>query len=160
MRHGIEPETHIDVIGDGAAWIRTVQRKMFPGSRYTLDMYHLQHAALEVLTERQYRYFCSLVWSRQRQEALRYGKRLLPSDPEHSQELGSFCAYIERNIDGMFYNRLGPVGSGVVEKAADIVVARRMKRRGMTRSREEGNNLLALRLPALNDSYDRRCYAP
>ena len=160
LRHGIEPETQIQVIGDGAAWIRTVQRKMFPGSRYTLDMYHLQHAAREVLTERQYRHFCSLVWSKQPQEALRYVQGLRPSDPEHGQELNNFCAYIERNIDGMFYNRPGPVGSGVVEKAADIVVARRMKRRGMTWIREGGNNLLALRLLALNHSYDRRYDTP
>jgi hypothetical protein len=160
LRHGIEPETQIQVIGDGAAWIRTVQRKMFPGSRYTLDMYHLQHAAREVLTERQYRHFCSLVWSKQSQEALCYVKGLRPSDPEHGQELNNFCAYIERNIDGMRYDRSGPVGSGVVEKAADIIVARRMKRRGMTWSREGGNNLLALRLLALNHSYDRRYDTP
>jgi hypothetical protein len=160
LRHGIEPETRLQVIGDGAAWIRTVQRKMFPGSRYTLDLYHLQHAAGEVLTQRQYRHFCSLVWATQPEETLRYLRRLTPSDVEHKQELDDFCSYIERNIDGMHYDRSGPVGSGVVEKAADIVVARRMKRRGMTWSREGANNLLALRLRALNDSYDRRWHTP
>ena len=160
LRHGIEAETRIQVIGDGAAWIRTVQREMFPGSHYTLDLYHLQHAAREVLTERQYRHFCSLVWEHQPAEALHYVQRLLPSDPEHRQELGNFCAYIERNIDGMRYDRSGAVGSGVVEKAADIVVARRMKRRGMSWSREGGNNLLALRLLALNQRYDRRSDTP
>jgi len=160
LRHGIEPETKVDVIGDGAAWIRTVQHKMFPGSRYTLDMYHLQDGARKVLTERQYRHFCSLVWSKQPEEALGYVKRLLPSDPEHRQELLDFCGYIQRNIDGMHYDRPGPVGSGVVEKAADIIVARRMKRRGMTWSREGGNNLLALRTLALNQSYDRRWDTP
>jgi hypothetical protein len=160
LRHGIEPETRIHVIGDGAAWIRTVQRKMFPGSRYTLDMYHLQDGAREVLTERQYRHFCSLVWSKQPEGALCYVKRLQPSDPEHRQELNDFCGYIERNIDGMHYDRSGPVGSGVVEKAADIIVARRMKRRGMTWSREGGNNLLALRTLALNQTYDRRWDTP
>ena len=160
LRYGIEPETHIDVLGDGAAWIRTVQRTMFPGSRYTLDLYHLQRAAREVLTQRQYRHLCSLVWAHQPEGALHYVRRLLPSDPEHSHELGDFCAYIERNIDGMHYHRPGHVGSGVVEKAADIVVARRMKRRGMSWSREGGNNLLALRLLALNNSYDRRWDTP
>lgn len=160
LRHGIEPETAVDVIGDGASWIRTVQRKMFPGSRYTLDMYHLQHAARQVLTERQYRHFCSLVWSRQPQEALGYVKRLLPSDSEHRQELSDFCSYIDRNIDGMHYDRPGHIGSGVVEKAADIIVARRMKRRGMTWSREGANNLIALRLHALNDAYDHRRDSP
>ena len=160
LRYGIEPETQVDVIGDGAAWIRTVQRKMFPGSRYTLDLYHLQHAAREILTQRQYRHFCALVWSRQPEQTLAYVKRLLPSDAEHSHELSNFCAYIERNIDGMRYNHPGPAGSGVVEKAADIIVARRMKRRGMTWSREGANNLLALRLLALNDSHDRRWNIP
>lgn len=160
LRHGIKPETHIDVIGDGASWIRAVQRKMFPGSRYTLDMDRLQDGTRQVLAERQYRHFCSLVWSRQPQQAVRYVERLLPSDPEHSQELGNFCACIERKIDGMYYDRSGPVGSGVVEKAADIIVSRRMKRRGMTWSREGGNNLVALRTLALNQSRDHRWEIP
>jgi hypothetical protein len=161
LRHGIEPETKVHFLGDGAGWIRNLQKSVHPGSRYTLDAYHLRKAAREVLTERQYEQFCSLVWRhREPTKALAYARRLHPSDSEHALELGRFCQYLERNLDGMRYDRPGPVGSGVVEKAADIVVARRMKRRGMSWSRNGANNLLALRVRSLNDAFDRRVLAP
>lgn len=112
-----------------------------------------------MLTERQYEQFRSLVWSNQAVEALRYVRRLQPSDREHRLELMNLCSYLERNRDGMHYDRPGPVGSGVVEKAVDILVARRMKRRGMSWSREGANNLLALRALHLNDVFDRRAFA-
>ena len=133
---------------------------MFPGSRYTLDAYHLQKAAREVLTERQYTHFRSLVFGKNAAEALRYVRRLQPSDSEHREELEDFCAYVERNLDGMRYDIKGPVGSGVVEKAADIVVGRRMKRRGMSWSQQGANNLLALRVLALDEKYDHRAPSP
>jgi hypothetical protein len=161
LRHGIEPETKVHFLGDGAGWIRNLQQSVHPGSRYTLDAYHLRKAAREVLTERQYEQFCSLVWGdRQPTEALSYVRRLHPSDGEHAFELGRFCQYLERNLDGMRYDRPGMVGSGVVEKAADIVVGRRMKRRGMSWSRKGANNLLALRVRSLNEAFDRRVTQP
>lgn len=156
LRHGIDPETRVQVIGDGAAWIRNLQRTIFPGSRYTLDAYHLQKAAREVLTQRQYDDFRSLVFRNQAAEALRYVRGLHPSDREHHQELEGFRAYLERNLDGINYRTKGPIGSGVVEKIADILVGRRMKHRGMSWSRQGANNLLALRVHALNQASDRR----
>ncbi|GJQ21555.1 MAG: hypothetical protein HBSIN02_19100 [Bacteroidia bacterium] len=160
LRHGIGPETRVHLIADGAAWIRNLQRAIHPGSRYTLDAYHLQKAAREVLTERQYQHFRSLVWSNHAHAALHYVERLQPSDREHREELENFSAYLERNLDGMRYDRPGPVGSGVVEKAADVVVGRRMKRRGMSWSRQGANNLLALRVRSLNEAFDRRARQP
>jgi hypothetical protein len=160
LKYGIEPETHVHLIGDGAAWIRNLQRAMLPGSRYTLDAYHLQRAALEVLTERQYQHFRSLVFSNRAVDALRCIRHLQPSDHDHRQELEDFSAYLERNLDGIRYHDKGPIGSGVVEKAADIVVSRRMKRRGMSWSRQGANNLLALRNRYLNEAFDRRALAP
>lgn len=159
LGHGIDPETRVQVIGDGAAWIRNLQRTIFPGSRYTLDAYHLQKAAREVLTQRQYDDFRSLIFRNQAVEALRYVRGLYPSDREHRQELEDFSAYLERNLDGINYRTKGPIGSGVVEKIADIVVGRRMKHRGMSWSRQGANNLLALRVHALNQTSDRRALA-
>lgn len=159
LRYGIQPETRVYVIGDGAAWIRNLQQNVHPRSRYTLDAYHLQKAARDVLTQRQYEQFRSLVWSNQVVEALDYVRRLQPSDREHRLELTNFCSYLERNRDGMHYDRPGPVGSGVVEKAVDIVVARTVKRRRMSWGRESANNLLALRALHLNDVFDRRAFA-
>jgi len=156
LRQGIDPETRVQVIGDGASWIRNLQRTIFPGSRYTLDAYHLQKAAREVLTQRQYDNFRSLVFRNQAPEALRYVRTLQGSDRQHREELENFSAYLERNLDGINYHMKGPIGSGVVEKIADIVVGRRMKHRGMSWSRQGANNLLALRVHALNQASDRR----
>jgi hypothetical protein len=160
LKHGIEPETHVHLMGDGAGWIRNLQGAVFPGSRYTLDAYHLQRAAREVLTERQYQHFRSLVFGNRAADALRYIRHLQPSDRDHRQELQDFSDYLERNLDGIRYHDKGPIGSGVVEKAADIVVGRRMKRRGMSWSREGANNLLALRNRYLNEAFDRRSTTP
>jgi hypothetical protein len=160
LKHGIEPETHVHLIGDGAGWIRNLQRAVLPGSRYTLDAYHLQRAAREVLTERQYQHFRSLVFGNRAADALHYIRHLQPSDRDHRQELQDFSDYLERNLDGIRYHDKGPIGSGVVEKAADIVVGRRMKRRGMSWSREGANNLLALRNRYLNEAFDRRSTTP
>lgn len=160
LKYGIEPETHVHLIGDGAAWIRNLQRAMLPGSRYTLDAYHLQRAARAVLTERQYQYFRSLVFRNRAVDALHYIRHLQPSDRDHRQELEDFSEYLERNLDGIRYHDKGPIGSGVVEKAADIVVGRRMKRRGMSWSTEGANNLLALRNRYLNEAFDRRTTTP
>jgi hypothetical protein len=160
LRRGIAPETRVHLLGDGAAWIRNLQQSIHPRSRYTLDAYHLQKAAREVLTERQYQHFRCLVWGNQAPAALGYVQRLQPSDREHRKELEHFSTYLQRNLDGMRYDHPGPVGSGVVEKAADIVVGRRMKRRGMSWSRQGANNLLALRVRSLNEAFDRRASIP
>ncbi len=159
LRYGMEPETRVHLLGDGAVWIRNVQRAVLPGSRFTLDAYHLQKAAREVLTERQYEHFRSLVFSNRAPDALQYVRTLQPSDHDHRQELKEFTAYLETNLDGIHYQTKAPIGSGVVEKMADIVVGRRMKRRGMSWSKEGANNLLALRDRYLNEDSDRRASA-
>ena len=57
VKHGIDERTKVHLMGDGAGWIRSVQQVAFPGSGYTLDSYHLQRKAREILTQRQYRDF-------------------------------------------------------------------------------------------------------
>jgi hypothetical protein len=42
-------------------------------------------------------------------------------------------------------------GSGAIEHNVDLVVARRLKRRGMTWSREGASDILALRCAAMNE---------
>jgi hypothetical protein len=141
----------VHVVGDGATWIRNVQRAVFPGSRYTLDLYHLKDNAGGVLLDHQQENFLSLVSANQPQAALRYLQHLHPSDERHAEELRTFQSYVEENIDGMNYSASEIRGSGVVEKMADLVVKKRMKRQGMSWSRTGANNLLALRARYLND---------
>ena len=47
------------------------------------------------------------------------------------------------------------VGSGAVEKNVDTAIARRFKGRGMSWSSQGARNLMAFRMLALNDEFDR-----
>jgi hypothetical protein len=57
--------------------------------------------------------------------------------------------YRQRRVDQRY------VGSGHVEKANDLMVARRQKRDGMQWSQETSDALAALRTLMLNDGWDR-----
>jgi hypothetical protein len=153
--NGLGSSEPVHVVGDGAAWIRNVQRAMFPGSRYTLDLYHLKENARRVLLDHQQENFLSLVSANQAQAALRYLKQLHPSDKRHAEELRNFQSYVEENIDGMQYSTTEIRGSGVIEKMADTVVKKRMKRQGMSWSRPGANNILALRTRYINEQHSK-----
>jgi hypothetical protein len=149
-RAGLRSEEPVQVIADGAGWIRTIRQAQFPGSRYTLDLYHLKRRARTVLLEHQYRYFCRLVKTNLVEMALEYLDRLRPSDDRHREALQQFRDYLQQNREGIHYQPGEVWGSGVMEKMADVVVGKRMKRQGMIWSRAGANNLLALRSHYLN----------
>ncbi len=156
--HGLSTEEKVYGIGDGAPWIRGILWQMFPGSDYTLDLYHLKENAGRVLVDHQVKEFLSYVYQGRPYRALRYLQTLRPSDTQHEVELNEFIGYIRENISGMYY-RSGMVhGSGVVEKIVDIVVKKRMKRQGMVWSRRGANNLLALRTSFINQ-YEKNRYS-
>jgi hypothetical protein len=150
LKHGIDEQTSVHMLGDGAPWIQTVRRETFPESRYTLDLCHLRRNARAVLTERQYGDFSRRIWSGSGTEMIAYIRALRPSDRLHRKELDTFQQYLESNREGLVYRPGKLNGSGVVEKIVDILVARRMKRRGMSWSKEGANNIIALRALSLN----------
>jgi hypothetical protein len=145
LKQGIDEQTSVHVLGDGAPWIQTVRQQSFPGSRYTLDLCHLRRAARGVLTDRQYGEFSRLIWTGSGDAMIAYVGTLRPSDPLHRKELSNFQAYLQVNREGLVYRHGQLCGSGVIEKGVDILVARRMKRRGMSWSRDGANNIIALR---------------
>lgn len=140
----------IHFLADGGAWIRTTRRAMFPGSQYTLDLYHLKRNAHVVLPQRQAKKFLSLVMTGLAETAIDYLEHIKPIDDQHAQELQQFRNYVKDNRDGLRYRRGQLNGSGVIEKMADLVVKKRMKRQGMRWSQGGANNLLALRVRHLN----------
>jgi hypothetical protein len=152
---GVTSGTSVHLLGDGARWIRTVGKGMFPGCRYTLDLYHVQEYASRVLLERQYQRFCAFVHANLPRTALHYVTELHPSDRRHRKELLDFCGYLKDNLDGMHYRQGDIHGSGVIEKVADLLVKKRMKRQGMTWSRRGANAMLALRSRYLNQRAKR-----
>mgnify|MGYP001583436663 FL=1 len=147
---GLGDEDTIHFLADGGNWIRPVRNAFFPGSAYTLDLYHLKRNAHRVLPERQVKQFISLVMTGLPQTAIDYLDHIQAMDRQHEQELDQFRDYVKANRDGLRYRRGGLNGSGVIEKMADLVVKKRMKRQGMRWSQAGANNLLALRTRALN----------
>ncbi len=147
---GLRSDDPVHVLSDGAQWIGTMRQAVFPGSRYTLDLYHLKEKAGTVLVDHQYKRFMSFVMAGLPRTALEYLRQLHPSDEQHAHELRAFCQYVEGNLDGIRYQPHEIHGSGVIEKMADLVVKKRMKRQGMRWSCQGANNLLALRTRYLN----------
>lgn len=149
-RAGLGNEEGVHCIGDGGGWISTVRQGHFPGSDYTLDLYHLKKRAREVLLEHQSERFLALVRTGLVSTAIDYLEDLRPSDSHHREALSDFRQYVEQNRDGLRYEPGAIWGSGVVEKMVDVVVGKRMKRQGMSWSKQGANNLLALRCRHIN----------
>lgn len=147
---GLGSEERVHCIADGASWIHTVRQGQFPGSCYTLDLYHLKQRAEEVLLEHQYERFLALVRTGLVSTAIEYLESLHPSDQHHREALNEFRQYVKQNRDGLHYEHGAIWGSGVIEKMVDVVVGKRMKRQGMSWSKPGANNLLALRSRYIN----------
>ena len=139
-RAGLGNEDLIHFLADGGPWIRTTRQAMFPGSQYTLDLYHLKRNAHGVLPQRQAKQFLSLVMTGLAETAIDYLEHIKPMDERHAQELQQFRNYVKDNREGLRYRRGQLNGSGVIEKMADLVVKKRMKRQGMRWSQAGANN--------------------
>jgi hypothetical protein len=154
--HGVGADTPVHFLGDGATWIQSVRHAVFPHSRYTLDLYHLQKAAHRVMLPRQSEKFCILIKTGLVQTALAYVRELRPVDAAHAEELRTFIEYLQDNRAGMYYRTGDLHGSGVIEKMVDLVVKKRMKRQGMRWSQRGANAMLILRSSYLNENHHHR----
>jgi hypothetical protein len=154
--HGLSSDEPVHVVADGAAWIRNVRSMVFPRGRYTLDLYHLKERASSVLVEHQQEEFLEYVYRGKPRDGLEYLRTLSGSDRRHKVELEDFVRYVEDNLSGMKYRSGDIKGSGVIEKMADLVVKKRMKRQGMTWSKAGANNILVLRSIHLNNLEKKR----
>ena len=147
---GLRSDDPVQFLSDGAPWIGGMRQAVLPGSRYTLDLYHLKEKAGTVLVPHQYKRFMTYVMAGLPRTALEYMNHLHPSDQQHALALEQFRQYVKGNLHGMVYRPNELHGSGVIEKMADLVVKKRMKRQGMRWSSHGANNLLALRTRYLN----------
>jgi hypothetical protein len=149
-KNGLEGKARVHLLGDGARWIRMIGRAMFPDHHYTLDLRHFKERAGQVLLDHQHKQFFLYVMAGLPKTALEYLNDLRPSDHRHAQALRDFENYVIENLDGIRYQPGTIHGSGVIEKMADIVVGRRLKRQGMIWSTKGANAILALRSRFLN----------
>ncbi len=175
LRLGARAYKEIFVIGDGARWIRKIWRQCFPEAMYILDWYHLNENLYEALCLtlphasflRIYREISSQLWRGLKKKALDEMKQLRTQlltagecqRLEQAGGLQEFIKYIQNNWEGIVnYRQMQKdgylVASSLVEKAVDLVVAKRQKKKqGMHWSRMGADNLCALRTLWLNGDW-------
>jgi hypothetical protein len=166
------------VLGDGARWIRAIRKQCFPYATYVLDWFHLNRKVCRafrytlpedrVLRKKLRRPITTLLWKGQKEEALAHlkelyiqllseGKQVLVEKREGMKEL---VEYIQNNWEGIVnYRQMQKDGyliaSTLVEGAANLVVAKRQKKKqGMHWSRSGADNLCALRTLWLNGGWE------
>jgi hypothetical protein len=168
---GLGTRCSLLLIADGARWIRTFFTDTLahiPDKTMILDWYHLQQKCMDL---------CSRIGRGKVAKAqllLRLYRRLWRGDvaaaivlleayrpqARNVEVLETLIAYLQarqhwipnyrqRRIDQQY------IGSGHVEKANDLIVARRQKGRGMQWSLDTSNALAALRTLMLNGGWER-----
>jgi hypothetical protein len=163
MRLGVYEADRICFVSDGAAAIRWIRERSFPTAIELLDWYHLVEALRRAIGDG-------------RPDRLELALAVVaPGDAERLGELLAGWAYEEAGLDLDRSTKLAAVhgyvaanrraienyaivplaSSGPMEKAVDIVIARRFKARGMSWFRRGVSALVRLRLLRLNGTWTR-----
>lgn len=159
---GLSRAREVLFVADGAGWLADLPADWIAPTAYQLDHFHGRLRIREVAKdpERAARWWG---WVAEHNlEALgRSIHRYLASGRIDPKAAANLLTYFERGAGALHtYLRLreaghseqmAPRGSGAIEHAVDLVVARRFKRQGMRSwSREGADNLLALRTLAMD----------
>ena len=163
MRLGVYEAERILFVSDGAASIRWIRERSFPTAIELLDWYHLADALGRAIgAGRPDRLETALAVA-----APGDAERLLEllagwaydeagSDPERANRIAAVHGYVTANRRAIENYAIVPLASsGPMEKAVDIVVARRFKARGMSWLRRGVSALVRLRLLRLNGTWAR-----
>jgi hypothetical protein len=160
----------VTLLADGARWIREFvqeQASAFPRLEFILDWFHLAKRCRELTSmigrdRASRRALCKEVvkrlWKGEGAEALRYLEAYRPR-VQNEGRLDELKAYIGSREESLVNyqerrKQRAYIGSGGVEKANDLIVARRMKRKGMHWSGETADSLAALKTLWLNHGWD------
>lgn len=160
-RWGVWDAKEIVYVGDGAPWIKRMWRENFPGAIYILDWWHLAENTRRVFGDERKALTEELLEISKRGEGQEFYNRLdtiyrRSRDPDFREKLEKLLEYVKNNMEGIEnYKRVGTVGSsGSIEKAVDVTVCRRFKKRGMSWLYPGLSGLLALKLLKLNGEWD------
>lgn len=165
------PSRRLIVLADGARWIRDFiahHLGAFPHKEVILDWYHLTKKCKELLSmvvrgrqqrREVLRRVMPRLWEGQVDAALT-AFRALQGDARHPDKLAELISYLEKHrgeIPDYKQRRLNGQynGSGSVEKACDLLVARRQKRKGMHWVERGADALCALQTLWHNRGWDR-----
>ncbi len=147
-------------VGDGAHWIQHLQQWHFPDALYVLDLWHLERKVQQVFGEDAAPLVatcvgCARVGDSRGLLRTLFDERRHARTTERRMAISDLIRYVVLNRNGIEHiPRAEAMGSGAVEKQVDVIVARRLKRRGMSWYRRGSAALLRLRLLKLNGEWD------
>lgn len=161
-RTGLSRAKEVFFVADGAGWLADLPAGWIVPTAYQLDQFHGKLRIAEVARDpdRAARWWAWVASSNL--DALgRSIHHYVSSGQIDPEAAANLLAYLERGAGALqTYLRLreaghseqmAPRGSGAIEHAVDLVVARRFKRQGMRSwGRETADNLLALRVLAMD----------
>jgi len=166
-RQGLEQAQRVVFLSDGDRSLRTIQQTHFYDAQYVLDWFHLRRnlrralqgyetehgrdlAAVAYMTLKDLLWFGEIDLALERLNRLRGQLRSAAA----RDAITDFKRYVLNNQDGIGYVDLYEqgihIGSGPIEKAADLVINRRCELRGMTWCRHSANAISNLRAIRLN----------
>jgi len=168
---GLVPEEQVRlcVVADGAKWIWTQVKTLFPSAVQILDYYHCsehlhQVASLqfghhpEQASEWMEATVARLFWG-EVQAVIDGLQSMQAHDAQAAEEIRKLMGYLTNNqgrVDYGFARKGGyPLGSGGIESAHKFIGHVRLKRSGAWWYVEKANHILALRCAKYNGTFDR-----
>jgi hypothetical protein len=167
---GLEQAQRVILLGDGANWIRTLHQEHFYDATYVLDWFHLGRAVNDALRPAkadlgadyiaaQRLTLRDLLWFGEVDLALdRLGKlRGKLKGGGARDAITDLMRFIRNQRDGIAYADLDEqgihVGSGPIEKAADLIINRRCELRGMSWYHDTADGICNLRAIRFNQRW-------
>lgn len=169
LKMGLDENTEVAVIADGANWIWREAENTLPKNRVEIiDFYHASEKLWEVSRavfgdEDAKGKAWAERWSRKLYDAdaapvMAALRRLRPRGPAAREVLRTTLAYYRAHRRRMRYREFRAkgyfIGSGVVEGGCKHLVGARLKQAGMRWTPEGAQAILQLRLARLNDRWD------
>lgn len=168
-RQGLERAGLVVFLSDGARWAREIHQTHFYDALYVLDWFHLRRALYRALrgaamelgedyVAAVYMTFKDLLWHGEIELVLERLSKLRGhlAGGQARDALTDLKGYILNNHDGIGYADLYDqgihVGSGPIEKAADLIINRRCELRGMTWYRDTADGICNLRALRFNSA--------
>lgn len=176
-RQGLERAETLIFLSDGDQSLQEIYQTHFYDARYVLDWFHLRRNLFRTLRPARteldsaildplYQTLKDLFWSGEIDPALAHLDHLRGqlAQAKSRDAITSFKHYVSNNRDGIGYASLFEhgfhIGSGPIEKAADLIINRRCELRGMSWNRETADGLCNLRSLRLNGSQGWRDFWP
>jgi DNA-directed RNA polymerase subunit RPC12/RpoP len=162
-RLGVYEADRICFVSDGATSIRWIRERAFPTALELLDWYHLVEALRRAIGDERPDHLEAALAVAGPGDAegllellAGWAAEEAGADLARSDKLTAVWGYVANNRRAIENYAIVPMASsGPMEKAVDIVVARRFKARGMSWFRRGVSALVRLRLLRLNGTWDR-----